>query len=422
LSLDEAFARVIGEKEARLFRPSASQIDAAAKEYGYIEIVAFPSVDAILAAAIAVKVLKSNSVGFSLRLEPVAPRTLEEPSLLLGYPASVATDISSRRPSALIGYGERPPGILPVAVTASTDSSVAALAFGVFSEIAIVGSFGVYAVAAGYWRGLDKGKRAEFIGVENMIIEMLMLENKVESFFNLRLYRWPEVATEKALHLTLLPFLPGLSGRGDRALEYLRGDPRLEPLVGKTLTEVPEQAVAVLGEKLYELIKATSRVPRRPTEVIGNVYYSRSSPLPDLREASLVLANYASTRDAHRLAGIAVDEAGVAADAHYAYRRVFGRIVDYVEPLVAAKLQSRRIGKLETVPLPDEAPSLPIVERILGLHGVIGQNAVAISGNRIVAETLLDKYGYNTLAGLVERGCARYIEGTMYMEVVGGEC
>jgi len=421
LSLDEAFARVVSEKEASLFRPSASQIDAAAREYGYIEIVAFPALDPLLAAAVAIRVLRANDVGFSLRLEPVVPRTLEEPTLLLGYPASIASEVVARRPSALIGYGERPQGILPIAVTASNDSSVAALTVGVFSEMAIVGGFAVYAIIAGYWRGMDRGKRAEFIGVENTIIEMLRLENKVENFFSLRLFRWPEVGTEDALRLTLEPFFPGVSGKREDALNYLRSDPRLEPLIGKTLTEAPEQAVAVLGERLYELLKATSRRPRRPTEVIGNVYYSRSNPLPDLKEAALVLAHYSAVGDPYRLVGLAVDEQGVAADAHYVYRKHFTDVVDYVEPLVAARLEQRRKGRLLLAELPGEVPSLPLVERILGLHGVI-QDAIAYSGGRVLAESVLERHGYVALMEFLEKKCLEYIEGSIFMEVRDVEC
>jgi single-stranded-DNA-specific exonuclease len=422
LSLDEAFARVVSEKEASLFRPSASQVAAAAKEYGYLEIIVFPSMDSLVAAAIAARVLRSNGVGFSIRIEPVAPKSLEEPTLLLGYPASIAAELTVRRPSALIGYGERPQGILPLAVTSANDSSIAALAFGVFSEIAIVGSFGIYALAAGYWKGLDRGKRAEFIGVENTILEMLKLENKVEEFFSLRLYRWPEVVTERALYLTISPFFVGITGRQEKAEAFLRSDPRLEPLIGKTLSEAPEQAVAVLGEKLYELLKATSRIPRRPTEIIGYSYYSRASLLPDLREAGYILAHYAGLDNAARLTGLAFDEEGVAADAHYSYRKVFSDIVDYVEPLIASKLDHRREGKLQVAELPGEVPSHPLVEKILYQHGALAAEAVSSSGGRMLAETVVERVGYAVFAEMMTRGCLRYVENTLYVEVGSGEC
>lgn len=421
MSLDEAFARVVSEKEASLFRPSASQIGAAAKEYGYLEIIVFPSVDSLLAAAVSARVLRSSGIGFSIRVEPVAPSRLEEPSLLLGYPAAIAGELVARKPSALIGYGERPPGILPLAVTAAPDSSITALTLGVLSEMAIIGGLGVYAVVAGYWRGLDRGKRADFVGVENAVIEMLKLENRVEEHFSLRLYRWLDLGTEEALYLTLSPFLVGLTGRREKAEAYLRSDPRLEPLIGKTMGEAPEQAVAVLGEKLYDLLKSTSRVPRRPTEIIGNVYYSRSLVLPDLREAAYVLAHYAGGY-AYRLIGIAVDEEGALSDAYYSYRKAFAGIVEHVEPLIAARLKAERIARMQLASLPGEAPSPPLVEKILRQHGALGAEEAASFNGRVVLESVLEAYGYSRLVELLRGGCLEYLPGTLYAEVRSGAC
>ena len=422
MSLDEAFAKVISEKEASLFRPSASQVAAAAKEYGYIELVVFPGLDATIAASIAAKVLLSNSVEFAVKFAALAPRELNEPTLLIGYPAAVAAEVTAKKPSALIGYGERPKGILPLAVTSSTDSSLTALAVGVFSEIAIVGRTSVYAAVAGYWRGLDKGKRGEFIGVENSIIEMLRLENVIEQFFNLRLFRWPQLPTEKALAITLLPYLPGLTGRHEEAEKFLREDPRLEPLLGKTLEEAAEQAVAVLGEKLYDILKKTSRVPRRPTEIIGYIYYSRSSPLPDLREAAAILACYASEAGLTPLVGLGLDEAGVAGDAHYVYRRRFDSLVAYVEPLVAARLASSGLGRLQLAQLPGEPPCLPLAERILSQSGVVPPGSVAAANNKVLLESIVDAVGYGVFRELVERSCIEPIPGTLYGEVRSDAC
>ena len=422
MSLDEAFARVVSEKEARLFRPSAGQIASATREYGYLEIIAFPSIDALIASAVAIRALRGSRVEFSLRLEPVAPRELAEPSLLIGYPAAVAQELSARKPSALIGYGDVPQGILPVAVTAARDSSVAALTVGVFSEITIVGGFSAYALAAGYWRGLDRGKRGEFTGVEASIAEMLKLENKVEEYFTIRLMRWLTEPTEKAIALTVVPFLPGLTGRSEEAEKLLAGDPRLTGLRGKTLEEAEEQALAVLGEKLYELLKQKSRVPRRPTEVIGFTHYSRSLPLPDLREAAAILACTAAERP-EALPALGVSEKGAAAAAHYRYRRAFPDLVAAAEELVEARPRHTPLGKLLVAELEPGKPGCPpLLEKTARQLGAAKPEAVAAVNNRVLLESVAEAAGYEALKALIEKGCLVPEEGGIYAAVEKTRC
>jgi len=422
LSLDEAFARVVSEREARLFRSSAGQIASATREYGYLELVVFPSVDALIASAVAIRALRGSGVEFSLRLEPVAPRELLEPSLLLGYPATVAQELVAKRPSALIGYGDVPQGILPVAVTAARDSSVAALTVGVFSEITIVGGFSAYAVSAGYWRGLDRGKRGEFTGVEASIVEMLKLENKVEEYFTIRLMRWLTEPTEKAMALTMLPFLPGLSGRPEEAEKLLAEDPRLSGLRGKTLEEAEEQALAVLGEKLYSLLKQKSRVPRRPTEVIGFTHYSRSLPLPDLRETALILACAASEKP-ETLPALGASEREAAAAAHYRYRRAFPDIAAAAESLVEARPRHAPLGKLLTAELEAEKPSCPpLLEKTARQLGVVKPEAVAVVDNKVLLESVAEAAGYEALKTLIEKGCLVPEEGGIYAAVEKARC
>ncbi len=422
MSLDEAFSRFISEKEASLFRPSASQIATASKEYGFLEVWCFPSLDSAIAAAIVLRVLSSSGVQATVYFSPEPPRLIEEPSLLLGYPAAVATELTVKKPSALIGYGERPQGLLPLAVTASNDSSIAALTVGVLSEISIVGGFSVYAVAAGFWRGMDRGKRGEFPGVENSIVEMLKLENKVEEHFSLRLMRWNSLATEEAMAVTVQPYLPGLTGSIEAARRMLEEDPRLAQLLGKNMHDAPEQGLAVLGEKLYELLKNESRIPRRPSEIIGLAYYSPSSPLPDLRETPYVLAAAASAAGLHALLGLAYAEEASAAAAHYLYRRSLGETVAWIEEARRGKPQQRRLGRLQIAVYNEEPPQPQLAEKALSQLGVVQPHQAGVYGDKLLAEKVVETAGYEALRELLRQGCLEYLEGSPYVRAKSWSC
>lgn len=424
MNLDEFISRFVGEKEAALLHPSASQIAAATKDYGYMEVYAYPSVDSVLAAAILASTFARNNVGFTLYFTAAPPAASDAPMLLLGYPSSLASELSPRKPSALIGFGEVPQGLLSVAVTSHTSSSIAGLLVGVLSEITVVGPPAVYSVVAGYWRGLDVGKKGEFTGIENGIIETLKLENRVEEHFSLRLFRWLFEPTEEALHLTLEPYLPGITGRPEEARRLLEEDPRLSPLIGKTLEEAPEQAVATLGEKLYVMLKEASSVPRRPSELIGITHYSRPAPLQDLREAAIALAVYGEKHGAAALASLGVAEDLVAAAAYYTYHESIPSIVDAVEANLSRKRPPLKRSGPFTVALLErvgDAPLLP-VERILRKLGVIRGQEVAgyqLDGSTALVsmESLLYSQGLGAVREAIDSKCLRYREGELLGEI-----
>lgn len=409
MSLDEAFAKLVSEREAKLLRPAASQIAAATREYGFVRVYVLPSIDSLLATAILANVLSRNNVRFTVSITLKPPLQLDEPTILLGYPVSLAEEITARKPSALIGYGEQPSGLLQVQVAASTDTSVAALTAAVLSEVTIVGEAAVYGVIAGYWRGLDRGKKAEFQGFEKALLEMLKLENKVEEHFTVRLFRWNKLPTEEALYYTLDPYLHGLTGDRDACVKFLAEDPRLAQLRGKTVNDAPEEPLTVLGAKLYELIKEYSRIPRRPSEIIGYTYYYRP-PLLDLREAALILSHYAETVSPYSLAALGLAPQNTAASAYYAYTLSFPPLTTYVRKLIdSPNIARKRIGRIDAALLPDKPPSILLADRILRLAGVIPSEAVPVysCGERYCTnmELLLQRLNYNIVAELSEAGC-----------------
>ncbi|MET1128674.1 MAG: hypothetical protein ABWW70_05100 [Thermoproteota archaeon] len=426
----EAFQKFVSEQEASLYRSVAAQIAAAAKEHGYISLIAYPALDSAIGAAIVASFLRRNRVDFEAAFSLTPPPKLDAPSVLIGYPTEAIGSIqSASKPSALIGYGKIPRGITPLSIVAFEETSAAALAVAVLSELAIVGDISTYSVVSSLWLRLDRGKRGELEGVPRAVVEMLKIENKVEEVFSIRLFRWNTLPTEEALSITLDPYLPGITGSSEAALKFLREDPRLAVLEGKVLSEAQEQAMAVLGEKLYNLIKKASRLPRKPTEVVGMAYYSTRPVEADLRETSYMFSAYAHVAGIDRLLGLSLDERGVYAAAHYMYRMSFETIIDDVEKL----LDACRTGRLKRTTLAGvrsleiDAGFPPIAARVLSQLGCMESGDLPLfvdeeGGTVAIAESVQKIFDYKELSKLQEQGCLEYIDGSMYVKIRRDRC
>jgi single-stranded-DNA-specific exonuclease len=428
LSLDEAFARAITEKEAALLRPAASQISAASKEYGFFEVYVYPALDPVIASSILLHVLNRFKVRYSVYVTPIVPRDISGPAVLIGYPAAVAYEVNVKRTSVLVGYGEPPTGITSLTVTASNDASISGLMTGVLSELTVVGPVAAYSLVAGFWRGTNRGKKGEFTGVEAGIIEVLSLENIVEPLFSVKLVQWLFEPTENALALTWLPYLPGLTEDVDASKRFLESDPRLSELKGKTVEDVSEEAVAVLGEKLYELLKSKSRVPRRPTEIIGMSYYSHRLPVRDLREAASVLACTASAKGLESLLGFGIADKLVYSAAYALFRLQQAKTLSqYIRRLLDGERRPvRRIAGVELTVLPHTQCVLNAEKELRSLGVVKPESLAGFQYGEekylVSMESLIGYIGYEKLEELINSKCLDYVDGYPYGVLNEGQC
>ncbi len=420
MSLDEAFARAITEKEAALLRPAATQISAASKEYGFFEVYVYPALDPIIASSILLYVLNRFKIRYSVYITPLPPKDISGPAVLIGYPASIAYEVNVKRTSVLVGYGEPPTGITSLTVTASNDASVSGLMTGLLSELTVVGPVAAYSLVAGFWKGTNRGKKGEFTGVEAGIIEVLSLENIIEALFSVKLVQWLFEPTEHALAFTWLPYLPGLTEDVSASKKFLESDPRLSELKGKTVEEASEEAIALLGEKLYELPKSESRVPRRPTEIIGMSYYSHRLPVRDLREAASVLACSASIKGLEPLLGFGLADKLVYSAAYMSFRSQQARILSqYIKRLLdEEKRPTHRVSGVELTVLP-YTNCILCAEKELRSLGVVKPESLAgfqyDEGKYLVSmESLIEHIGYEKLEELINNKCLDYVNNYPY--------
>ncbi len=421
MTLDQAAKRAVVEQEAPLLRAAASQISSACKSHGYMEIHAFPDLDSLLAASIAFSVLRRNGVDVVVYASPLPPQKVSEPSLLIGYPPQVADTIDAKLPIVLIGPGERPKGLSRITVVARLDSSVSALTASVLSEIAVVGDSAVYAIVSGYWKGMDAGRRAEFLGLEASLIDSLQVEGKIEGQLTVRLFRWFELPIEEAIAATFDPFLPGYTGHPDEALKLLREDPRTSKLAGQRVVDVSEELLAVLAEKLYNYLKSVSKLPRRPSELIGYTYMSPILLAKDLRELGYMLQVLLEKRGVSMIVSTSLGPRPVQAQAMYWYSREFNRMVKTIEEKAWNDMD---VGFLRLSVAPEDTALLPVEKqaRLLGL--LRGRILAAEHKGELVTtlESIVREYGFPRLVSAMEAGCLEYIEDTCYVAIRKTRC
>ncbi len=403
------------EKEAALYRPAAHNLSAALREHRYVEIYAFPALDAVLAASILMDSVITSDADAKTIIAAELPSEMSEPSVLLGYPSWIVEETRFPLPSLLITNTQRPQGkLLPIPIVSRQDSSITAMTVHVLQELGVITGKEYLAVIAGHWRGFDMGKRAEFVGAEKGIVGMLRYEGRLGETLTLRVYRWHREPLARSIYITVDPFLPGLTGDRGAVERFFEEDPRIKGIRGTSAREAPQDSLAVLAEKLYNLLREESRVMVKPSELIGYAYYFEGFPLEDPREAGMILAYYSCIAGYSSLVGLASNPEPVTGVAHYHYyARGFPRLVEAIEELRGVKeLAKRTVAGARVVEVDSEPCSLVVIEKSGRKLGYVPGDAVALAGDRVLVEKSVEIYGYKWFYNGLREKCIDYLPGT----------
>ncbi len=424
MTIEEAVEKARRERERQLYGAGVSQLAVIEREYGYVGIYAYPSLDAVVASSILSALLQRKGIRSWILVNPLPPAVIEEPSILVGFEASLAVSAEFRAPSIVIARGEKPQGLTRAAVVASRDASLSTLAAGMLSEVLVVGDVGVVAVSMGYWLGLDRDKEGDFIGPDRWLAELLDAENRTERMLTIKLFDWFEKSVEDAIASTLDPFYPGLTGDREAVVKMLEGDEEARKALGVRVTEAPESAVTRIAEMLYEHLRSSSRSQRRVTEVVGWTRYTRRLPVGDLRRIPAVIAAWLESRGVLATIPLASALDIVLRLADVVYQQSFEATVASIERLVKSKtlLDIREYGPIRLCVHRgvEEGAVYPIVAKQLKLLGVYPGDCLAAVDTGTAIHALLDTTPgdprHEKLREAFRRGCLRYIDDTLYAE------
>jgi hypothetical protein len=310
------------------------------------------------------------------------------------------------------------------ALVAHRDASIAALAAGMMSEILVVGDVGLLGLAAGYWLGLDRDKKGDFVGPLAWLAELFEAENRVARSLTLKTFDWFELSVEESIASTIDPLYPGLTGDVEAVKKLLERDEAAREALGRRVSEAPEEAVDRVAELLYDLLRSSSRRERRITEVVGVARYTLRLPLRDLRRIGPAVAAWLDARGVLATIPLASALETLLRLADAAYNAAFEATVEAVERVLKNPgfLETRDYGPVKlcvhrAVP---EGASFAIVAKQLRLLGLCPCDALAALDTGTAIHALLDTTPCETrhekIREAIRRGCLRYIEDTLYAE------
>ena len=270
-------------------------LNTAIRSKTHVRVRFAPTLDAALAAGIVLYFLEAGGLRTIVRPEHrLRELGRGEPTILVGLPVAGDAELGEA-PYLYVGSKEvkRIPGSRKVVLK---NASTTALMAQIFSHPLTSRRYPrskYSAIIAAYSLGLDSGEQRSLTGLEKKVAEELAKDNLVYSlkpvFF---LPRLPRETVKRALSLSLLPYVPGVSGRVEEAERVLE-EKGIPPDATYDYFNTPEN-MAKLFELLVGLMK--NRYTRRSGElknlVAGESYYLKGTgenTLWDLREAALVL-------------------------------------------------------------------------------------------------------------------------------------
>ncbi len=241
-------------------------------EQGYLYIEVCPTLDALIASSILLRVLAPD---YSVAVEVTAsPRSVNrEPVLQLGLDGWKKIKIVKADGSA---------------VEVAVESTLSAACTRIAEELGVVdNACKALSLTASYIEMRDRGENGDLMGLDRSIAEDLVSSGVAKKQMSLKLFGAASRSIKDSITLTLDPFIPGLTGHEDKALKFLEsiGVKSLD----KKIEDLEDEELAKLGEGLFKYLAKKSRKSREPSELIGIVYSTNIEGLQDIRETALAL-------------------------------------------------------------------------------------------------------------------------------------
>ena len=124
---------------------------------------------------------------------------------------------------------------------------------------------------------------------ERKIIERVEKRRIIEVKVSVKLFGFEYKPLYKALHDTVKPFIPDLTGNENQCISFLKNIGITN--VGVRGSQIPEEQLTSLVKTLYSRLKRSSRRERKPGEILGEVYYlSNTKILADIRERATAIS------------------------------------------------------------------------------------------------------------------------------------
>ena len=253
--------------------------------YGVLKIIAYPIMDAVIAASLTASYLVNMGIRPTFRVTYKPPESVDAPTLLLGFPALNYRMAELHEKLVAISYEDRlgapPPGAVYIESSGSISATIALIlsttSWGIREELKLRSLIGTY--ASNYVDNIGK-----IHGLDSLLVESLETAG-LTMVTTVKVYRPTRADLCEALASTLDPFYPDITGDKGFCIELLEGNNLGELLEKKPENLKPED----LGKLSKVLIEHASRYARKdidPAEYFGGILVSTSMQPEDPRMSS----------------------------------------------------------------------------------------------------------------------------------------
>lgn len=353
------------------------------RKYGFVRIVPSTDLDSLIASGVLLRTLLDNGIKAVLNLDPkVAVDNRDEPLLLLNLPQP-----AGRRESLSVFFD-------------GSNSLTATTIYGLSKTFKVSRWAKTLALLTGVYRWLDVGKEG-FKGLEKQLVEELVASNLIVREAGFRLPGWRKLSLAKSIYRSLVPYIPGFTGRFDSATGLIRavfGEVDVDKFHGSQIFDKRDaSAVNDFLRRLDQSLNQISEEARKRImfRLVGFVYYIDLDGVTlDCIEAINALSLVLSLDERNPIYVVMTSFGKeFLSEALYVYEETIDKTVS----VIADAIDSYIVGKNNLITLTDSLKRPELIIDILDYLGKIPSGKtpyISINGEKVTTSYTLLKQGY----------------------------
>ncbi|MCX8195514.1 MAG: hypothetical protein N3F67_00285 [Acidilobaceae archaeon] len=349
-------------------------LEALVEEAPLLRVYSYPSLDALIASGLLFLIASKLGARAALKVSPEPPKVIEADSVLVGYRELNYKAEEVKRKALALFSGELK--AIPVHGTTYVDgegSHAAMVALIAWEEL---DSELLLMALAGSYASRYVSEMGRFSGLDLLLLEKLKANPNLSLSMKtvLKTYKPHERDVCTAMTLTLDPYYPGITGRGDCSVLAAYG---VGSMLKGEMRNVKREELEALAGAVLDYVKDSFKVELRPEAIVGGVVVSenKSLAISDPREASHALLYAAEAlRDLSRVAAAMADVQGEYSLAE-ARLEAYGRRLAELVGAGVTRLRGNYKAKVYEVQI-SKGDSPTLLWRALRTMGLVEQDSV----------------------------------------------
>ena len=342
-------------------------------------IIHAPNIDSVVAASLLARVLITQ--GIEINLAPsteIIPNDIEGPILLIGL--NPTKNLKGKKIFAITFSNEgriRTQG--NVVIIPSNGSSLSILIAQALEELYIVPTeCKLLALSAALERTEKSIFNRRFTELEQMMINKLIADNIISKIKTLKLFKYPTIALNEAMYITIDPFIPGISGNDEGVSELIKNLGISEKVTELDLDKIAQEFAAKLSKSLRKLGISKDEF------ITEKIIINKPNIIKDIYETYYSLSYGIDKYGLKALLPVALSRI-VLASILASYKEKFREIVDYINVVIEGLVDMERYNiQGETITVLsyadiEEPPPVAILARVLQSINFIKRERIVVN-------------------------------------------